>query len=224
MGKAPRIELAESRFGGVVRRYLTCIVFYLWDWSLDGVERERFLARSTPAAMQDMLAAVRPFLGEIEAALDDPDMTASERHALAAFLDTYREVLARLVIQVEDVKPNWDVTQITGDRKQNQLLFGLCRGLDLRRLEIEHEESCRLIVRGWTDLVHLSKRRTLPKRVLKLIEETAPLVADIRRGMPSVDSMMRRRRGEPAPAEPGDAEPVSLVVKLDPEPEPDPGE
>jgi hypothetical protein len=211
VARKPRVELAESRFGEVVRRYL-----YLWDWSLAGAERERFLARSTPAAMQDMLAAVRPFLDEIEVAFEDPEMTAGERHALADFLDTYRQVLAHFVIPLAEVKDNWDVTQITGDRRQNQLLFQLCRGLDLRELGIEQDESCRLIVRAWTDLVHLSKRRTLPKRVQKLLEEAAPVVQEIRRGVPSVESAVRRRQQAEAEAE--DPTPVDthLVVALDP--------
>lgn len=208
MGK---VVAGVSRFGPVVRRYCLSVVYYLWEFSYPQDVRKRKIDLTTDASRRDFLGAVKPFVAEIEAALEDPACEGIERQGLLDFTATYEGVLELMGLPFEKVKSNWDHFQLTADARLSRVLFHVFRGLDLyQRGDLELAEGH--LLPGWEKLLDIEKRRLLPMPLRQLLKNNEDIVArferDLRRyhdtgegpgiqefsGLPSISHLLEERQ------------------------------
>lgn len=180
-----------SSFGPLVKRYCLCITYYLWAFSYPPAERRKKIDLTTDSSRKDVLGAVKPFVGEVAAALDDPTCHGLERAMLQDFADSYEAILELVGLPIERVDPNWDQFQITADTRLNTALFEIFRGLDLYQRG-HLELAAGHLLPGWEKLLRIEQRRALPLALQRLIQTNQDLVTRFERDL-------ARARERPAP-------------------------
>lgn len=231
-------QLHESaRFGLQVERFLLPIVYYLWEWGVAPVDRRTRINRSTDRSRRELLAAVRPFAGELEAALEAPQ-GPPEARLLQDFADTYEEVLEMVGVSFEEIPASWDSTFLTKDRSLNKTLLFLYRGLDLIEFDLD-EEAEPWLRKGRARLEEISRRRQLPPELRRFrVEVEERIRAHLKarqeaerdsqiRGafLPRVEDVLSGRAGSKPPDPVQSAlppDPVLDIQLVEPEPEPEP--
>jgi hypothetical protein len=159
---------SNQRFGPVLRRYCLCVTYYLWAFSFSDIERASRVRALKTSVRRDFLGAVKPYVEEIGAALEDSACSEEERHLLEDFAATYEAVLDYSEVSLERVEANWDSYQISHDARLNRSLFDLLRGLDyLDQGNLRDAE--RVLLRGWAKMVEIERRRALPMPLRQLL-------------------------------------------------------
>lgn len=179
MGK---VVAGVSRFGPVVRRYCLSVVYYIWEFSYPEDTRKKKVDLTTDASRRDLLGAVKPYVEELEAALEDPQCLGIERQGLLDFTASYEAVLELMGLPFEKVKANWDHFQLTADARLNRTLFHVFRGLDLYQMgNLELAEGH--LLPGWEKLLGIEKRRMLPMPLRLLVQNNQDVVARFERDL-----------------------------------------
>lgn len=189
------------RFGAEVDRACRGLVWYLRYFAVPEGERDALLRETPDDDLRDFVAAVKPWVNEIEVALERGATGPLEARALTELLETWEASLVHLRRRPEEVREHWDRLQITGDRALNKALFLLFQGEELLERAGPADAHGRAValeplLEGWTLLYKIERSRTIPKRIADLIPEFHDFVreAEFRREEREVLSTYPPRR------------------------------
>jgi len=199
-----------SRFDSVTSGSCRGLVYYLWRFALPEGERAEGLDAAGGLALRDLVAAVRPWIDELEVALEREDLHPLERSALEDLGATWQAAFERLGGRDDRIKEGWDMLQVTGDRPLNAALWKLFRAEDLRSRALPGDDTDlevqTLLSEGFHELTTLTRARTFPREILALEERFREQ---------AVVAMRVLAEGRPAPTAPPEDEPPATVVDPD---------
>lgn len=167
----------DFRFGAATRRHLIGVVLYLHRFSVPDDDRAAFLKACSERDLRDFLAAVHPYLEELELALENAGFTGRERDALTHFAATYQDALGRLRLELDQVQERWDVYQVTNDARLNSLVYDALRGLELAEDRQHVMEGLERFLAAYQALLRLREKRHFPEPAQALMASLEPKAA-----------------------------------------------